>query len=84
MEIVSILKGGNKVKKIDLKEFDGPESDAKEIGPGLDCENHGGFKKDTLYLIFTNSANSRAIKKLDGESDAWLLEVKSALRKLNK
>lgn len=84
MKVKSLLKGNKKIKSISLEEFEGPDVEAKEPGPGLDCINHGGFKKDGMYLIFKDSQSSKGYKRIQGENDPWLLEVKAKLLKLSK
>lgn len=84
LKIVSVLKGNYKNKQLKMFNFDGPEAEADIIGPGLDCENHGGFKINSLYLIFLGSANEKAIKRVTNDNDAWVVEIKNKIAKQRK
>jgi hypothetical protein len=84
MQVISPIKGDFKDQTIDFKAYDGPDASTDFQTAGADCQNHGGFKKDQLYLVFLNSQHALSIRPITGPKDPWLIEVRKILKDSEK
>lgn len=84
MNVVTVLKGDPKLKEFSLFGYESPSSKSEFYGLGFDCRPNGGFAPGEKYVIFIDSINSKAIKKIKSEKDVWLLEVEKKVNFLKK